>query len=236
VKACGIVPWAVAASLAAFGADAAADDEPFYVQEGSKWGAIARVADPVYPAVARAQRITGYVDVEGTIDKAGHLTEVTYTPDREQSAVFIEPLKAVLPEWFYSPALGNDCLPSTGRVRSRVWFDLEGDNPRIRTTQRTAGAKANRMAVTRRITPRFPRGMDLREVEVNVYVRSQVDRYGHVVATRGTAFSNRMASDELNPFEHECEMALRYWRYTPAAEGDPDTRTSCVEIAFHNAR
>jgi hypothetical protein len=87
----------VAAFLAALSATAVAfaqePAEPVHLDGNAKWGRLNRIVKPDYPFDARKQRKTGSVDISGVVQANGLLDDITLTPDRPESAIFVPTLQ-----------------------------------------------------------------------------------------------------------------------------------------------
>src|SRR5688572_26267360 len=71
--------------------------EVFHTDDPRNWGSPKRVLPPEYPAEALARRHTGYVDFQGVVTAVENIEPGKFEPDSAASAIFIEPLKRVLP-------------------------------------------------------------------------------------------------------------------------------------------
>ena len=99
---------------------ASAQDRP--VRVGGNVAAANRVSwiNPVYPAEAKQNRIQGVVTLEITIDKEGHVSQVTVT---DGPAELTQAASDAVAQWVYKPTLLNG-QPVTVLTTVNVNFTL----------------------------------------------------------------------------------------------------------------
>lgn len=223
----------IGAALAAlaFGAivePAAASAELFHAEPTKPWGTPRRVLPPEYPKEALEKRHTGHVDIEGVVTFARTFTVLSYTPDSEASRVFIEPLKKVIGHWTYYGRVGNDCRPIEEKTVTRVWFELDGDRPKISVSSPTTDKQTEPRLLqpVRRVEPRYPESMRRKNLQANVYTRMMVNGAGDVIEVSAHSYPE---GNDRRPFVRETEAALKEWKYPPS---DRETRTVCMDAVY----
>jgi hypothetical protein len=229
------LPWLVVA-LHCGVALAQNSDRPIHLRDPQLWGTPSRVVEPMYPQEAIARRQTAVVEVDGIVLGSGALADVAYRPDPGASPAFVAALQAVVPQWLFFTPVGNDCMPATQRITTRVSFEFVGDAPKIYVTR----AKPERstpppkpFVVGHELTPNFPRSMALRGWEARVYSRVEIDSAGRVVDINAKAYSRHTKQPiELAEFEKPVEFALGSWRYAPAPAGSGGSRFACIDVDY----
>jgi hypothetical protein len=226
---------AIAAALLASTLAPGAGEEAEFLHDSppESWGSPARIVKPEYPPAALAQRLTGFVDFEGLVSEEGRLSEIEYRPETPQAEIFVAALKEVVPHWVFHPAKGTDCMPAARRAITRVWFELDGDTPRIKTTRRVEPSrKADPNPVwktLKRVAPSYPRSLQRMQEQGLVYARVEVAPDGSVSAVQARVYPQER---QLEPFAREVEKALKLWQYTPVPEGYTRPRVACMDVIF----
>ena len=212
----------------------AADQKPAHLEDPARWGTLVTVVRPDYPRPALAQGQTGIVDIEGVVQGTGFLKDIEYRPDRAESAVFVEALKELVPDWQFYPPLGNDCLPTTERVTTRVQFTIDAGTPRIfvEHAKRPVPDFA-RMTPTSRRNPNYPRaGMEKRQ-SARVYALLEIDPTGKVFNVKAKGYSAQARRErDVAPFVDRTLLALSQWQFEPLPEGETRTRLGCIDVDF----
>jgi hypothetical protein len=215
---------------------AAAEETPFHLEDPARWGTLVTVVRPDYPKEALSRGQTGAVDITGVVLGTGFLNDIEYRPDRPESAVFVEALKELVPDWQFYPPLGNDCLPTTERITTRMHFEIDAGKPRIfaehakRSDPREEFAK---LKPTKRVNPRYPTAALNRRHMARVYAMLEIDPAGKVSNVRAKAFSAQARRDrELSPFVDSTLYWLSQWEFEPLAEGDARARRACLDVDF----
>lgn len=206
-----------AAAFAAIAAPAAeqARSSTFHADDPSGWGRVTRLVEPKYPAAALRGKRSGHVDVSGRVTAQGLLEQVTYSPDRPASGVFIDPIRRVIREWRFVPPLERLCQPTGERVTNRVSFGLEAGKPRIAVSLRARpGRPPPMLAPLRREEPAVPRA----GAPVPIYARTRLDENGNVVSVEPRSYPPRGATG-VREIEHEVIRALAQWKFP--ASGEP---------------
>jgi hypothetical protein len=218
-------------ALGSFAADGT-PSEVFHVDDPSRWGRPKQIVVPDYPKPLLDRRHTGYVDFEGSVNALHAMEAIDYQPDSPASEPFVTALMEVMPHWAFYPNIDPNCQPAPTRVKNRVWFELEGDKPKISVTRVSPVAPVPRstMKATFRRDPRYPYSMLARGLQAYVYAAMAVDPSGKVTQVTSTAFPRSDA--DLSGFVDETRRALSLWEFTPADAGDGRPRTACVEIFF----
>lgn len=89
------------------------------------------VVVPDYPPVALASRTQGEIEFEFGIDSDGRATGITIVNSRP-SGIFDSALMSVLGSWLFLPNFETPCnIGPEVRARQRVWFELDGERPKI---------------------------------------------------------------------------------------------------------
>jgi len=227
---------ALAAGLLAAGLAIAAGEEADILHDSppDRWGAPARIVQPEYPKAAIEQRITGSVDFEGLVSEEGRLTDIEYRPDSPAAEIFVAALKDVVPHWVFHPAKDKDCMPVARRFVTRVWFELDGETPRIKTTRRMesmriGGSEPVAWKAEKRVHPSFPRSLQRDREQALVYARVEVAPDGRVTSIRTKVYPQER---KLEPFARETEKALALWEFTPGPAGYTRSRVGCLDVVF----
>lgn len=218
---------------------AVSTEQPYGVPEapGSQ-GKLKKVVRPDYPQAALARGAKATIDVDGVVDPMGFLRDVRLQPVSGDAAEFVPALQAVVPHWEFNPPLGDDCMPSAERVRTRVEFEVDAGKPRIYLTQPARAAAAD-LKPSYMIAPAYPRSMFITGTEAKVYTRAMVDTAGHVgdVSTKVVLYppATSMAYQNVNvdsgDFVDQTTRAVRLWTYPPGA-----SRVVCQVFSFRLAR
>jgi outer membrane biosynthesis protein TonB len=225
-----LVPAAfVAASFVAAAQDAPA---PYFLDDPAQWGRATLIVTPDYPKEALAGKVTGFVDVSGRINWRGAMEEIEYQPDKRESAVFARAVEQVIADWRFRNPLGNDCLPSATRVAARVWFELDGETPKISVTQQESEKRSAVPEYTplQRVIPEYPWRMQRRGWQAVVFARIDIDAQGSVTQVTAKAFPREPRVD-LSPFEDEAVEKLGQWKFPPLPAGRAP-RAACYDMFF----
>ena len=206
---------------------------PTSFENQERWGAPWLLTEPEYPKAARERGIAGYVDVEARIAGTGELKEVEVKPGSPAAEIFVPTVREAAGFWRLYAPLGDDCLPSSERVVTRVWFELDGAKPRIFISRGKREMKDVRsdLKPTSSNSPRYPRKMIDSGRNAYVFGRAEIDPAGNVVSTSATAFPRELAAN-LFEFERETRRALEDWKFPAAAEGAAGARFYCVDVVF----
>lgn len=208
--------------------------DPVHLDDTRKWGTVLTIAEPEFPREALAKKLTGYVDVEGTVSGFGTLVEPRYLPEREAAGIFVAPLAEVMRLWQFHVPLGPDCLPSNALVSTRVWFEIQDDVPKISVSRRSnfredssPEALAYRGAI-KRVQPVFPsRAIRPGSRGANIFAAFKVDATGQVGDVKAVAFPRNSVARE---FEQETERALARWAFP--ADASAVGRLHCMSVNF----
>ena len=221
--------------LAATLALAASEDSEFlHDSPPERWGAPVRIVQPEYPQAAIERRITGVVDFEALISEEGRVSDIEYRPQTPEAEIFIAALKEVVPHWVFHPAKAKDCMPEARRFLTRVWFELEGETPRIKATRRVdprrvGGAEPVAWKAEKRVHPSYPRSMQRDREQGLVYARVEVAPDGRVTSVHARVYPQ---VNKLQPLARETEKALALWEFTAVPEGYTRPRTACLDVVF----
>ena len=220
-------------------------DAPSHIDDPQKWGTVARVLPPEYPKGALDGGVTGSVDVEGVVTGWGTLQDVEYRPRSGPAAVFIEPLKLVMPHWRFHPTLGNDCMPRNVRVATRVIFEIEEGKPKISVEHvrgSAAGGVPRYPGPAFRPHPAYPAVLLRAEVEARTYNLQIVNPDGDVVGVESKVFPlyrDSAVTDEdpqyreiVSHFERANYRALTRRRYEPQPDGNLKPRKICAQLDY----
>jgi hypothetical protein len=122
------------------------------------------IVAPDFPKEAIERRQSGHVDVEGILAGDGRVHSWTLTPDSEASRIFVSEVEQVIAHWRWRRPLGKGCVPADTPIRTRVWFEWEGDRHKI-SVQRASrvapkpAAGAFEAKPVKRVAPAYPREM-----------------------------------------------------------------------------
>jgi hypothetical protein len=235
-------PMRSAALLAALSAAvvlAQEPDEPVHLGDTAKWGRVERIMKIDYPFDALKRRQSGSVEISGVVQANGLLDDITYTPDRPESAVFVSTLQGNVRHWLFTPPLGRDCLPVPTRVAAQVSFELDDGEPRIFVTHAKKDAspavvrKPHYNPVSRKKLI-YPFDMVKRNWIATVYARIQVEADGNVSDVRARPFSRPSRhEDDLVAFTHTVVTTLKEWKFPPVPEGEKAPWFGCYTIQFN---
>ena len=220
-----------AAALVASAAEALPD--PFHAEDPRLWGTAAIIVTPEYPKTALLRHRTGYVDFEGWLTPTMGLDDIRYFPGSVDVNDFVDAVRQVAPFWRFYTYAGDDCFPKLARVRTRVWFDVDGDRPKITVAKSAVGEKDTRevrLEPTLRENPAYPRAMLELGYRAHVYARQDVDSTGQVTAVSLKAYSQDTRG-LLTEFENSARLALSKWLY-PAVRDPAKVRHVCVKIVY----
>jgi hypothetical protein len=220
-------------------------ETPSHADDPAKWGTVARVLPPEYPKEALASGVTGSVDVEGMVTGWGTLQDVEYHPRSDPAAVFVEPLKSVMPHWRFHPTLGNDCMPRNVRVTTRVIFEVEQSKPKISVehVRGNAGGGVPRYpGPAFRPHPAYPAVLLRAQVEARTYNMQIVNPDGDVVGVESKVFplyrdsavtgEDPQYREIVSHFEQANYRALTRRRYEAQPEGNLNPRKICAQLDY----
>lgn len=187
---------------------------------------------PEYPIALVERRHTGHVDFEGSVGPLHNMESIEYKADSVASEPFVAALREVVPRWAFHPNVDDQCEPAPTRVRIRVWFELEGDKPKISVSRLTPPptARPSTMKAKFRRDPRYPSEMLRHGRQAYVYAAMHVDPAGHVTRVTTSVFPRE--EHDLSDFAVETERSFRRWEFTPADPGVTRSRTACMEVFF----
>jgi DNA-binding NarL/FixJ family response regulator len=117
-------------------------------------------------------------------------------------------------------------MPAPVRVKTRVWFDLDGDKPKISVTRRPSAKEdvSRRTTPTSRKDPEYPRSALREGLQAYVYSRMDVDEAGKVVAVASEAYPREFNREQ---FARSNEQAFLRWAFPPGTR-----RTVCMEVVY----
>ena len=209
---------------------AASMSEVFHAEDPSQWGNPKRIVVPDYPKALLERRHTGHVDVEGSITPLQVMEVVGYQADSPASEPFVAAVKEVIDRWAFFPSIDDDCQPAPTRVQTRVFFEMDGDKPKISVTRRSPAASTKpRLKETYRHRLVYPRNMLQQGKQAYVYAGMHLDSAGKVTDVTATAFPG--SASDLREFVREAKNSLGRWEFPPASAGSRP-RVVCVEILF----
>ena len=192
------------------------------------------IVSPEFPKEALQRRQSGHVDVEGILAGDGRVKSWTLTPDSEASHIFVPEVDQVIGHWRWSRPLGNGCVPADTAIRTRVWFEWEGDRHKIsvqrasRVTPRVSASSGPMPRAVKRVDPRYPHPMIRQGVQADVFALSQVSPEGDVISVGAVAYSQKEGVN-LAPFEKAVQIAMAQWKFEPRPEGP---WSHCTTITF----
>ena len=223
----------LAASLAASIRLASAQEpEYFHDSKPERWGKPVRIVQPEYPTGARERRITGHVDFEGLVDAEGRLRDIEYRAGSPEAEALVAAVREVAPHWVFYPAIGKDCMPEPRRYTTRVWFELEGEEPRIKITRRVDDKVLPpdpSWTLVKRVHPTYPRDLLRRGEGGLVYARIDIAPDGSVREVDARQYPR---DHTLEAFARNAQSALKLWHYTPLPAGEARPRVACMEITY----
>jgi outer membrane biosynthesis protein TonB len=179
----------------------------------------------VFPQEALARGQIGYVDVDARIDPLGGKAEdVSYRPDRPESAVFVDALKEVLPFWrFRSPT--RDCFPTDERISASVSFDLADGKPKIAVSREKIEARV--LTPVQWFRPDYPLALLQYSYQPHVYARMKVAPSGRVEDVETLTIGGPAGSRNV---DRAVKVGLRKWLFPPSR--DSATRVVCYDVDF----
>ena len=256
----GMKALLLAALFVAGPVHAQAPEGSAHVDPGKLLAKVFRVVPPEYPRSAIERRVQGVVDVEGVVRPSGALADPRFSADSPEATIFIPAVQDVIGYWLFEPAIGEDCQPAGGPLRTRVHFEMDGEIPRIFVTHRkadTAVARASHdageYATLRRVSPQYPTRMVSMDIEANVYALLTIlpnGEVGDVLAKAHVVLPHydqhvgarwhveqlleRQRNADLTAFERAAVRAFKGWQYKPVNRQTP--RLACVDIHFRIRR
>ena len=199
-------------------------------------GKVRKIVRPDYPAAALARGANASIDVEGVVDGTGFLRDVRYRAGSGDAAAVMPTLQAVVPYWDFNPPLGDDCLPTSERVQTRVEFEVDAGKPHIFVTPSSHGNARADAKPTYMVAPAYPRAMEVTGAEAKVYSRAMVDGSGHVadVSSKVYPLPTVTVSSTVDwaHFTDETTRTLRLWSYPAGSSG----RVVCQVFSFRLPR
>ncbi len=200
-----------------------ADEAPYRTSSQQRF--LTRVVEPEFPREALARGQIGYVDVEARIDPLGGKAEdVSYRPDRPESAVFVDALKDVLPLWrFRAPT--RDCFPTSERIDAQVSFDIADGKPKIFVSREMPDSKV--LTPVQWFKPDYPIALLQYSFEPHVYVRMKVASSGRVEDVETLTIGGPAGSRNV---DRAVKVGVRKWLFPESR--DTATRVVCYDIDF----
>jgi hypothetical protein len=201
------------------------------VEGSAPWGTIVRVAEPEYPpALVAAKAKDVYMDVSGRVTFDGVLVDAMLTPASDDAKQMVEPLRTALRYWRFATPMDSRCQPAGHVVKNRVWFDFDGERPKLSITHTPGAAKpAATVKTVHRVDPTYPREMQRNGWQSWVYTRLKIDSRGNVTEVVAEAYPKQDNID-LRPFTKAAIRALEQWKFEPD-EGTP-VRQACWQVFF----
>jgi len=205
---------------------------PMRVEGTQPWGTITQVMEPKYPeALLAAKAKDVYVDISGWVAFYGELRDVVYAPGSEEARQMVEPLRAVMRSWRFVVPTNDRCQPTDAMVKNRIWFDFDGERPKISVTHSTAKDPMWRtLKTTKRVDPVFPRAMQVRGFDGWVFLRAKVDPAGKVVEVVTGIYPDQPGEDR-RAFGTSVLRAFSQWEFEPTP-GRAEDRFVCYEVNF----
>jgi outer membrane biosynthesis protein TonB len=218
---------------------------PYHIEDPARWGTLSRVVPPELPRSALAARQPATVDIEGIVTGHGMLQDPAYKAHSPEAAALVAALKDVVSHWRLYPIIGTDCEPRPEHVTTRVGVTFDGDDPKFTfeyVRERPMAPKSQEMAVLEKARLRYPPAMQRAGIEGNVFALMDVDSAGNVVAVKSKVFahlrdvpiaeSDRAYARIQRDFRTAAEDPLARWKFSPAGEGDPAHRQTCMDVYF----
>ncbi|HXF80946.1 MAG TPA: energy transducer TonB [Usitatibacter sp.] len=208
----------------------AAGDVDFYTAQSA--GRPEQFVTPDYPREALARGVTGYVDVDASVDGLFALHDVHFAPGSPEAQVFVPGLREVAKFWMFHPGLrGDDCLPSLAqRISFRVIYEIESGAPHISLELSKAAGKTTKALDAQCPAPRYPGGALREGMLANVFARVDIRADGTVSQVRAEAYP-----EGAYRFAEEVESSLRRCRFAPA-ENPGRPRAACYDVSFRTGR
>jgi hypothetical protein len=212
---------------------AAADPEPpvFRERNVQPFPTWLQMVPPEFPAEAVREKRSGVVNVEGVVDPShGQLKNWKLRAKSEGGEPFVKAVEAVIGQWHFNRGT-KDCMPVDAPLATKVIFEWDGDNPRVRTLQPSADPSYTRppgWAAVKQVAASFPPGLAPRGVTASVFARMRVEADG-VVSSVDVATYPPEYPDLRKAFGEAARAALLQWRYPQRAEG---AWRNCVVINF----
>lgn len=206
------------------------DPAPLRIEGTAPWGTVTRVMEPEYPREAIARKGKAFIDISGRVTYAGTLEDVVYTPGSPEAAILVEPLREAMKVWGFVVPTDNECQPSAVVVRNRVWFDFDGDRPKLSITRAVREKEAGTLATVKREELLYPDSMLRMGWQANVFTKVSVDPAGNVVKVTATAYPKQRGVN-LERFESAAIETMGEWKFAPAP-GLARNRHACYEVRY----
>lgn len=179
------------------------------------------IVAPDFPREGLERKLSGHVEVEAILAPDGRMKSWTAHPDSEASRPFVIEVEQVIGHWRFNRQVGPDCLPADTPIRTRVWFEWNGDEPKVSVERaslpRRDGAPAGAAAKPKkRPHPLYPETMLRRGLQADVYARIEIDAAGKVEAVEAVAYP-RQERTNLAPFEAAVRATLEDWEFPERA-------------------
>ena len=196
------------------------------------FGTIIRLAEPEYPQALRTAKAKVFLDVSGRVTYTGALADASYSPGSEEAKLMIAPLRAVMRHWVFLTPTDNNCHPTEQVVKNRVWFDFDGEVPKLSVTHVPLSAHNEPpiIKVVERKQPRYPRSMQQSGWQSYVYTKVRIAPDGSVSDVVATAYPRQPGID-LSDFEKEARLSMAKWTFNAMPEIGRD-RNACYTLVF----
>ena len=127
---------------ASFALAHAADDLPvesteastaplYYNGKADDWATPIGIVPPIYPSNALKQKLTGYVDMEISINLNGIVEEIRSLSPDPKNEDFEAAAKEAVMQWLFNVPTGKGCKPRAFLGIQRIWFDIKDGKPEI---------------------------------------------------------------------------------------------------------
>ncbi|HEX4332932.1 MAG TPA: energy transducer TonB [Usitatibacter sp.] len=185
---------------------------------------------PDYPKEALARGVTGYVDVDASVDGLLTLHDVHFVAGTPEAQVFVPGLQEVAGFWLFHPrATGSGCFPSKEqRISFRVIYEIQAGSPHISLELPRPTGRTTKELHAQCPSPRYPGGAMRQGMSANVFARVEISPDGAVSGIDAIAYPKE---EDTERFAEEVKSSFRQCRFAPV-ENSGRGRTACYDVSF----
>lgn len=219
---------------------AAKNEQMLFVDDPAKWTQPRRVLPPTYPPALPAKGVTGFVDLELQLAKAGFVERIVSINSTPKEPQFETSVQDVLEHWTFHVPISNDCKPQAFAGNTRVWFEIKNGEPSISvsnrpslpsSTARVSPPMKNLKEVLATLGQNYPRAARRKSAEANMYVVMVMDGdSGKTVEVRIAEYIG--LSEFFGGYRKAIEKAFSIAEFSVGEEHKGQTRSICRTVAF----
>jgi len=218
-------------------------EEMLFTDDPKEWLKISRVSPPVYPKELFDKGITGYVDLEVTIDEQGRVKQIGTVTSKPSIAAFEESARESVKYWQFKEKLSGKCTPEVAQGNVRVWYEIKDGKESISVSS-MPGTMLKNVAAD---APKWFPMLNLPQIKRELRYPADARKYGeqgvvyavlHIDVETGMVrkveFSHAIVSAPWVRFSFEAAIrfSMKAARFEPKPEERGKTLKACLPFAF----